>query len=236
MPVAGPAALRAHPDNLNRDKIALSGRTGSCDPRRCRRRRCRRGLSRPALFAGPSGRTRQQPRDHGVAAACECILFQCCAGQRVRFADELTFSACAAVLWHSLRLRLAAAARCAAAHTAACMTSQLVRPLVCAPLGQEMTLPAMQRGCHLVTSLIQREIASSLQGIKVGGWMDGCSNSRGSGTLEGRCYCSLQPAQHDLFIAIHSSSCLPGLCRWAWPIFSSSTPRPRSPSTRMQVG
>jgi secondary thiamine-phosphate synthase enzyme len=32
----------------------------------------------------------------------------------------------------------------------------------------EMTLPAMQRGCHLVTSLIQREIASSLQGIKVG--------------------------------------------------------------------
>ncbi|PRW61568.1 UPF0047 -like [Chlorella sorokiniana] len=31
-----------------------------------------------------------------------------------------------------------------------------------------MTLPAMQRGCHLVNSLIQREIASSLQGIKVG--------------------------------------------------------------------
>lgn len=29
-----------------------------------------------------------------------------------------------------------------------------------------MTLPAMQRGCHLVTSLIQREIGSSLQGIK----------------------------------------------------------------------
>ena len=28
----------------------------------------------------------------------------------------------------------------------------------------------MQRGCHLVTSLIQREIASSLQGIKVRGW------------------------------------------------------------------
>lgn len=75
------------------------------------------------------------------------------------------------------------------------MTSQLVRPLVCAPLGQEMTLPAMQRGCHLVTSLIQREIASSLQGIKVGGWLAGSSDSRESGTLAGHCRCSLQLVQ-----------------------------------------
>lgn len=53
----------------------------------------------------------------------------------------------------------------------------------------------MQRGCHLVTSLIQREIASSLQGIKVGGWLAGSSDSRESGTLAGHCRCSLQLVQ-----------------------------------------
>jgi hypothetical protein len=32
----------------------------------------------------------------------------------------------------------------------------------------DLTLPSFKRGCHLVTDIVSREVAGSLQGVKVG--------------------------------------------------------------------